>query len=171
MTKMLTQQGLISDANVLIDYAKSAPEILRLVSQHIRQLYVATPILAEVHDLSTEQVTDLGIEIVEPSLEQLTEANERRFTETTISGTDALCYVMARDHQWLCLTNDKALRNYCTSCQVKCLWGLEIMIQLVRSGQLTASRAYSTACSIQSKNRYIKDETVERLCQKLGLKK
>jgi len=116
MTKMLTQQGLISDANVLIDYAKSAPEILRLVSQHIRQLYVATPILAEVHDLSTEQVTDLGIEIVEPSPEQLTEANERRFTETTISGIDALCYVMARDHQWICLTNDKALRNYCTSC-------------------------------------------------------
>ena len=171
MTSPVTQQGLISDANVLIDYAKSAPGVLRLVSQHIQQLYVASPILAEVHDLSIEQVTELGIEIVEPSLEQLAEASDLRLVKTSISGTDALCFVMAKDHKWICLTNDKALRNYCTSCQVACLWGLEIMIQLVRSGQLTATRAYSTACSIQSKNRYIKDETVERLCQKLGLKK
>jgi rRNA-processing protein FCF1 len=170
MTRMVSQQGLISDANVLIDYAKSTPSVLRLISQHLQQLYVASPVLAEVHDFSAEQIVKLGIKIVEPSLEQLAEAGELRQTKKSISGLDALCFVMARDHRWICLTNDKALRNHCTSSQVTCLWGLEIMIQLVRTGQITATRAYSIACNIQSKNRYIKDETIERFREKLGLK-
>jgi len=170
MTRMVAQQGLISDANVLIDYNQSAPGILRLVSQHVQQLYVALPILQEVRGLSTEQVEKLGIEVVEPSLEQLVEASELRLAKSALSGTDALCFVMARDHQWTCLTNDKALRRPCTSCRVTCLWGLEIMTLLVSSGQMTATKAYATALGIQSKNRYIKDETVERFRKKLGLK-
>ncbi len=171
MTRMVIQKGLISDANVLIDYAKSAPGTLHLISQHLQQVYVASPILAEVHDLTTKQVIALGIKIVEPSLEQLAEAAELRQAKKSISGLDALCFVMARDHEWICLTNDKALRNHCTSCQVTCLWGLEIMIQLVKAGQMTAARAHATARSIQAKNKYIKDETIERLRKKLGLKR
>ena len=76
MTRMSIQQGLISDANVLIDYAKSAPGILRLISKRLQQLYVASPVLTEVHDMSTEQIIKLGIEIVEPTLAQLAEAIE-----------------------------------------------------------------------------------------------
>jgi hypothetical protein len=59
MTRMVSQQGLISDANVLIDYAKSTPSVLRLISQHLQQLYVASPVLAEVHDFSAEQIVKL----------------------------------------------------------------------------------------------------------------
>ena len=100
MTKTVTQQGLISDANVLIDYKQSAPAILQLVSKHIQQLYVALPILQEVRDLSTEHVEKLGIEVVEPSLEQLVEASELRRIRPALSGTDTLCLVMARDPKW-----------------------------------------------------------------------
>ena len=171
MTPVVIQQGLISDANVLIDYAKSAPEILRLISQHLQQLYVASPILEEVHDLSIEQIVALGIEIVEPTLEQLAEAAQLRQAKKSISGLDALCFIIARDQEWICLTNDRALRNHCVSCHVTCLWGIEIMTHLVESGQLTATKAFAIARSIQSKNKYIKDETIERLRKKLGLKK
>ncbi|MFC1762987.1 hypothetical protein ACFL6U_13020 [Planctomycetota bacterium] len=167
---MVIKQGLISDANVLIDYAKSAPSILGLISQHLQQLYVASPILEEVHDLSVEEVVALGIEIVEPSLEQLAEAAQLRQAKKSISGLDALCFIMARDQSWICLTNDKALRNHCASSEITCLWGLEIMIQLAETGQITATKAYSIARSIQSKNRYIKDKTIEQLRKKLGLK-
>ena len=170
MTKAVTQQGLISDANVLIDYKQSAPGILQLVSKHIQQLYVALPILQEVRDLSADQVEKLDIEVVEPSLDQLVEASELRLIKPGLSGTDALCFVMARDSKWTCLTNDKALRRYCTSCKVECMWGLEVMILLVTSGQITAARAYTLAQDIQSKNKYIKDETVERFRRTLGLK-
>ena len=170
MTKAVTVQGLISDANVLIDYKQSAPAILQLVSKHLQQLYVALPILQEVRDLSVEHAEELGIEVVEPSLEQLVEAGELRLIKPALSGTDTLCFVMARDSSWTCLTNDKALRRHCTSGRVECLWGLEVMTLLVTSGLLSAAMACTVARDIQSKNRYIKEETIERFRRKLGLK-
>ena len=48
MTQTAAKGGIISDASVLIDYAKSAPNILKLASAHIEQLYVALPVLKEV---------------------------------------------------------------------------------------------------------------------------
>jgi hypothetical protein len=38
----------IADANVLIDYAKTSPEILGLVANHIGPVYVAAAVLDEI---------------------------------------------------------------------------------------------------------------------------
>ncbi|NQV31755.1 MAG: hypothetical protein HQ515_03630 [Phycisphaeraceae bacterium] len=167
MTKSTKSNGLIVDANILIDYAKSGPSILLLVSKYIQQLYVPLPILHEVKDLSRSDIEKLGIDVVEPSLTQLINANELRQTKPTLSGQDAICLVMAEDNEWICLTNDKPLRSLCYERNIDCLWGLEIMIQLVSMEKLTVEEAYRTALDIQSKNKYIKAETVERFKKKL----
>ena len=168
MTKQVARNGIISDADVLIDYALSAPQVLRQVSDHIQQLYVALPVFTEVDQLSIKDAQKLGLEIVEPTLSQIEEAAVIRREKLTLSGQDVICFVMAKENRWFCLTNDKALRSYCRSSQVSCLWGLEVMIQLVSYKKLTSEQACTIAHEIQSKNKYIKDDIVTRFKKKLS---
>lgn len=169
MTGSVQQAGIISDANVLIDYAKSAPNILRLINTHIMKLYVPLPILKEVDQLNKSDIEKLGIEIIEPTLAQLIEAGQIRQNKPSVSGEDAICFVMARDNNWACLTNDKALRNYCADYKVTCLWGIGIMQHLVRDGKLTPEKAFKIAQDIQSKNKYIAPAVIKRFQKQIGL--
>jgi len=169
MTGSVKQAGIISDANVLIDYAKSAPNVLRLISKYVRKLYVPLPVLREVDQLNKSDIAKLGTEIIEPTLAQLIEAGQIRQNKRSVSGKDAICFVMARDNNWACLTNDKPLRRICSAHKISCIWGLEIMLSLVSDEKLPAEKAYKIAQDIQSKNHYIKLKTVEDLRKKLGL--
>jgi len=76
---------------------------------------------------------------------------------------------MARDNKWICLTNDKPLRKICSDRNVKCIWGLEIMLSLVSDGKLSSEKAYQIAQDIKSKGGYIKSKTVDDFRRKLGL--
>lgn len=167
--KSIKQVGLISDANVLIDYAKSAPYILRLISRHVKKIYVPLPVLREVDQLSKSDINNLGIEILEPTLPQLIEASQVRNDNTSVSGEDAICFIMARDNNLACLTNDKALRKYCYECRVSCLWGIEIMHYLVNAEKLTPVKALKIAQDVQAKNKHITLSIIKRFQKQLGL--
>ena len=65
---------------------------------------------------------------------------------------DHVCLVMARDHGWCCLTNDRALRNACGREGVPVLWGLEAMLGLVEAGLLLPENAIEVATLIHSGN-------------------
>jgi rRNA-processing protein FCF1 len=163
------QTAIISDANVLIDYAKSAPEILGLISRYIRQLYIPLPILREVRQLNRNSVEKLGVKIIEPTLEQIIEANKIRTDKPTISKEDAICLVIAKDNDWSCLTNDRALRICCSEFRVHCLWGIGIMQILVSNGKLSPEKAVKIAQDIQSKNKYITESVIKNFQKNLGL--
>jgi len=169
MTESLKQAGIISDANVLIDYAKSDPNVLGLINKHISKLYVPSPVLSEVDQLNKSDIAKLGIEIIEPSLAQLIEAAQIRQDKPSVSGEDAICFVIARDNNWACLTNDKALRKYCEDGKVTCIWGIGIMRHLVKAGKLTPQKAFDIAQDIQSKNKYIAPAVIKRFQKQLGL--
>lgn len=169
MTKKTIKSGIISDANVLIDYAKSAPDLLKLITEHIQKIHVPLPVLKEVDQLSVEDVQRLGIEIVEPTLPQLFEVSSIRAEKPSLSSQDAICFIIARDNNWTCLTNDKPLRSFCSSNKISCIWGLEIMHLLVSSKAITPKKAYEIAKDIQSKNKCIKAETLDLFKKKLGL--
>ena len=113
MTEKIIQSGIISDADVLIDYAQSAPNILKLTSKHAGKLHVAVQVLREVTQLEEADAGKLGIEVIEPTLAQVIDANEVRQNRPALSGPDAICFIMARDNGWACLTNDKSLRRFC----------------------------------------------------------
>ena len=169
MTDNLKEPGIISDANVLIDYAKSTPNILKLVSKHVQQLYVATPVLREVAQLEFKDIEKLGIEVVEPKLSQIIEAAQIKQDNPSLSGQDAICFIIARDSRWVCLTNDKLLRTICSSHGISCVWGLEIMLRLVSTETLSAEKAYKIALDIQSQNHYITTKTLQDFKKKLGI--
>jgi hypothetical protein len=58
---------------------------------------------------------------------------------------DRFCFVICRDNDWTCVSNDKALRRACDSAGVAVLWSLELLLELVKLGHLPADDAWQTA--------------------------
>ncbi|MCK4303344.1 MAG: hypothetical protein KAY24_03825 [Candidatus Eisenbacteria sp.] len=156
-------QPLLIDANVLIDYQRSDFSILGLVNQHVGHIYVLTPILNEVDGLDVVDCERLGLKAIEPELAQVTRASTAK---GQLSFRDRLCLVVASEGGFVCLTNDKALRKACDDLGVATLWGLEIMITLVRSGAMRAADAISIAEKIHINNPlHVSQKIVDRFCR------
>lgn len=144
-----TTAWFIADANVLIDYAQTSPDILGLVARHIGPVYVAAAVLDEVEQLDEAQCQAIGLAPVEGSLAQMTEAAQRG---GPLSFEDKLCLVLARDNGWACLSNDGPLREACKAQGVSVVWGLEIMLWLVQARHLDADKAIEVAEAIHLSN-------------------
>lgn len=144
-----TTAWFIADANVLIDYAQTSPDILGLVARHIGPVYVAAAVLDEVEQLDEAQCQAIGLTPVEGSLAQMTEAAQRG---GPLSFEDKLCLVLARDNGWACLSNDGPLREACKAQGVSVVWGLEIMLWLVQASHLDADKAIEVAEAIHLSN-------------------
>ena len=163
-----TTAWFIADANVLIDYAKTSPEILGLVADHVGPVYVAAAVLDEVEQLDEAQCLAIGLTVVDGTLAQLTEASQRG---GPLSFEDKLCLVLARDHGWACLSNDGPLRDACVAQGVSVVWGLEIMLQLVEAGHLGVDKAIAVADAIHAVNPlYITQKIVSAFRRKVQLK-
>jgi len=156
---------LIIDADVLIDYVKSDFSILGLTASYVGEVHVISTVLAEVDGLDEDRCTQLGLHVLEPNLEQYVAATQKR---GALSTGDHLCLLFAREKGWTCVSNDGALRRACTEDGVAVLWGLELMIDLVRIGQLGEEEALTVAWTIHSANPFhITQEIVERFTTRL----
>jgi hypothetical protein len=80
--------------------------------------------------------------VVEPTLEQLLEAGAER---GRLSYEDRLCLVVARDAGWRCVTNDRRLRAACRAASVPTMWSLELLLELVLTGQFPPDEARAIA--------------------------
>ncbi len=140
---------LLIDANVLVDYLATDVTVLTLVSKHIGQVNIVSTVLDEVTDLDEALCEHLGFRVVEPTLEQAITAAEHR---GRLSFEDKTCLLVCKDQGWTCVTNDKALRKACTKDGVSVLWGLKVMVELVRIGQLSPEEAIRVAHLIQEQN-------------------
>lgn len=138
--------GLILDAVVLIDFCLADRRILKLVTEHIGQVHVATPVLAEVRQLRTEDCDVLGIKLIEPTLAQSIVAATRR---GKLSFQDQLCLVLAKANGWTCVTNDKRLRRECENDGLHVLWGLQTVLLLVKCAALSYDEAMKVAEAIR----------------------
>lgn len=135
---MAVAELLILDANVLIDYVHSELRPLALWAKHVGPVQVPRMLLREVDGLSEEDCARHGLQLVDPSIGQLDEAAEN---QPGLSFEDRLCLVLARDAGLICATNDRRLRKACRDQGVGLMWGLEIMVLLVRSGRLESALA------------------------------
>ena len=146
---MAVAKLLILDANVLIDYAHSELRPLGLWVKRIGAVYVPRLLLREVEELSEETCRSFGMELLDPSMEQLAESAQDR---PGLSFEDRLCLVLARDGDLTCVTNDRRLRKECDLQGVRVMWGLEIMISLVRRNNLELDHALRIAGQIHDIN-------------------
>jgi rRNA-processing protein FCF1 len=141
---------LIMDACVLIDYINSEPDLFQMINSHIGQIYVVTPVIEEVDSIeSVEELQDFDLEVLEPDVEDLFEAGS--MTGRT-SFQDNICYLTAKRHDLVCVTNDKNLRSLCGSHSVSILWGLELILNLVAAGGMTRQEASEIGKKIHESN-------------------
>jgi rRNA-processing protein FCF1 len=156
---------LLVDANVLIDYVKAERSILALVARHLGEVRVLSTILAEVDQLDAEECERLGLQVVEPDPAQVVAAAERR---GRLSFQDHLCLLVARERGWTCVTNDGALRRALGENRVPTVWGLELMVELVRIGQLDPGEARAVAETIHTTNPlHIRRSLVEQFAARI----
>ncbi|EIJ80122.1 hypothetical protein PB1_07172 [Bacillus methanolicus PB1] len=162
------QRFLILDANILIDFFKCDPMIIKLICTYVGQIYLASPVLNEVKEISDSDCLELGITLVEPELEQIMlAATEKR---CPLSFQDRLCLILAKDNGWTCVTNDKPLRRECVSDGVPLIWGIELLCMLVESGGLPFLHTKEIILRIKQNNpKYITEDIVQRAFVRLGI--
>lgn len=65
---------LVVDANVLIDWVSVDREVLALVSRHVARVLVPTAVLREVVNVTQEEASALGLEVIDATDAHLAEA-------------------------------------------------------------------------------------------------
>ena len=141
---------LILDSCVLIDYIKAEPALFSVIAGNVGPVHVATIVFEEVAQLtSLEHMEDLGITLIEPEIEDAFEA-ERMKGRTSFQ--DNICLLTAKKHNMTCVTNDKSLRKTCSKHDVPTMWGLELLLHVVRSGGLDHRSAVEIGRRIHASN-------------------
>ncbi len=100
--------------NVLIDYANSELSVLTLAAHHIGPLYVPNVVLDEVEQLTEGDCESFGLTVLDEPVEILLAAGEKR---GALSFEDHVCLLLAKDNDWICVSNDKPLHRACDSYQ------------------------------------------------------
>jgi len=154
------REAAIFDANVLIDYMDADEDIIREVVKYWGKVYVPTRILHEVKKLDVAHAEDLGLTIIEtPLVLEIIRG---------LSGPDRACLHFVLAEGWTCIANDTLLRRECTRRGGKVIWGLEMLIKLVSSSQITSARALGIAEKIAEVNPEITCEIVKAFMEKLS---
>ncbi len=132
---------------------------------YVGQLMVASTILEEIKGFEASDCLKLGIQMIEPTLEQVAAAAEK---PRPLSFYDWLCLQLAEQYGWICVTNDKALRRQCTANNVPVIWELEMLCLVVEAGGLPAEECKIFIREIQKHNPYfITDLVVETAFRRL----
>jgi len=134
----------ICDANVLIDFIETDEDILHELTLYWAKVYVPTRVLYEVKELSQEHAELLGLHVIETPIELAASGG--------LSGPDCACLHFVLTEGWTCVTNDKLLRNMCRRGGGTVVWWLEMLILLVKAGQITAARAGVVAEKVATLN-------------------
>lgn len=148
---------LLADADVLIDYTKTDLSILTLVAQHTGKVYVLDEVLRTVDGLNKTKCKRHGITVIEADTELLLAAGKH---SGALSFEDWLCYLACETEGWVYVTNDRALIRTCRQGKVQHRRGLRLMVELVRDGHLTRTRALKVARAIQTTNPHHINETI-----------
>jgi hypothetical protein len=115
---------------------------------YLAELVVPTPVLDdEVDDLDADTALDLGLRLLEPSIDQMAEAGERAASGGGLSFYDWLCLIIARDGdgEWIVLTNERRLLSLCKEHGIGTMRGLRLMLDLVEADQFDAAQALAIA--------------------------
>lgn len=158
-------RSLLLDADVLIDYGDGGWHVVELLSRHRGGVCVARYVLQEARSVSVEECERCGVEILDPTTDQLLEAGRRG---GPLSFTDWLGLILARDEEMTCVTNDRRLRKECGTLGVRVSWGLELMLDLVGRGALAGDEALTVARRMQGANpHHLTEVVIERFARRV----
>ncbi len=151
----------VCDANILIDLAAVDEGIIRQMAHCWKAVYIPDVVLHEVKALSEKKAKELGLIIIETPLDL--PRNPR------LSFQDRACLYFVQKEQWVCLTNDKVLRITCQEAGGQVIWGLELLLILVKVKVISPQRAPTAARKIHSINQAITTSLLLDFEKKLSL--
>ena len=162
---------MILDANTLIDFCQCDKTIIKLICDYVGQAYLATPVLSEIKGIDESEFIEFGIKLVEPELKQVMLAADKAADKKgPLSFQDNICLILAKEHGWTCVTNDKPLRRMCKKEGIPLIWGIQLICILVESGGLPVKHAKDIILEIQGNNpKYITDTIVQKAFKRLGI--
>ena len=155
---------LITDSCVLIDYAKSGRDTLRILAHVVRVVVPRILLVEEVHDLTLDDAVLLGLDVYDPPIESLSEAARM---PRPLSEFDWLCLILARENNWTCVSNDKKLRSQCAAEGVKVKWSLEPLLMLVETKSLPKARAEKIARAMAEQNKFLGSQVFARFISRI----
>lgn len=140
---------VITDANILIDYAKADKKIIKLLVRLFKEVRVPFEIMKEVNGLSVSQAESFGVVVYysEPDI-YYRAAN----ADNGISFQDNICFLDADKFGWSLVTNDRQLRQECEKVSVSVFWGLQVLIIMVKEKLLTRRDALKAGEKIYNDN-------------------
>jgi rRNA-processing protein FCF1 len=156
---------VITDANVLIDYAASNKKVLKLLPEIFNKVFVPIDIVKEVKELTSDEIHGFEFVLYYPDADTYYKASNAR---NGISFEDNICIIDAVKNKWSVITNDGRMRNKCRDENVGLIWGLQLMLILVEKGKLSKSEALRTVEKIHEVNKRITRVVVEEFRGKLG---
>jgi len=134
------------DACVLRDFLDADAAILGLIEGFLGRVVVLTTTRDSVNGLTIEHCRILHLDLEEPSDEDFGLAAPRI---PGLAFDDRLCIEVSQRRGYICVTNDKRARKELESRGVRHLWGLEILLELVRAGAITKARARKVVLAMQ----------------------
>ncbi|APE06894.1 MAG: hypothetical protein CL600_15205 [Alteromonas sp.] len=142
---------VITDANVLIDYADADIMMLALYSEKIERVVIPSVILGEVEQLSHDDCLQYGFDVVEEDLEVLFEASNAQ--HGPLSFQDKVCLYLAKSiGDITCITNEKALLKFCEEDNIPTKRGLKLLLELAEQGFISKDEAIGTVYAIHECN-------------------
>lgn len=157
--------ALLLDACVVIDFVEADPALFRIIARTLGAVHVATPLLREeIAQLDEFTATSLGIQLVEPSLALMMAAAARK---GPLSFHDWLCFYLATERRWTCVSNDTRLRNECLAASVPVIWGLEIIAIVTERLGLPVDRAHALGKRVAAKNPRITTDVLARFAARI----
>ena len=159
---------IITDANVLIDYAESDITMLALYSDKIEKVIIPSVILEEVEQISSDDCFKYGFDVVEENIEVLFEASNAQ--HGPLSFQDKVCLYLAKNMgDVTCITNEKALLKFCEQDKIPTKRGLKLLLELVKHEHISHDEAIGVVYAIHESNPlHIHQGVIEEFINLLG---
>jgi len=158
---------VITDANVLIDYAKTNKRVLLLLSRLFREVKVPYEIFKEVNEITVIDASEYHLDVFYPAIDIIYNAAN---IKNALSFQDNICLMEARKNGWAVITNDRKLKELCEVESIETYWGLQVLMLMVTKGIMTKEVAMNTAAKIADVNAWISKNVIEdfkRKCRDL----
>ena len=130
-------ENFVFDTSVIISFIEADIQLLNLVAHNIGNIFITESVFMEVKKQKDE--------LRHISYKQIEEHDDDFDSAPTIFGAtstvDNIAMLTAKRHGYICVTNDRPLRNLCEKYSVDCKWGLELIIELVKTKIITKDRA------------------------------
>ncbi|MBN1523866.1 MAG: hypothetical protein JW904_05245 [Spirochaetales bacterium] len=150
----------VCDANILIDYVTADEAIIKELCTYWKKVLVPDFVLHEVKLISADKAEQLGLTIIETPLLDL-----QRLPGLSLQ--DSACLYFVRENHAVCLSNDVKLRAMCIKENVETVWGLEMLLFLVKEKQITKTRAKNIARGIHKINALIIIDVLSDFMEKM----